>query len=472
MGGTARFAGSATVDSVADARSVSVWLDRPDAAVTGVEPFAGLMHTDLLVVGGGLTGLWAAAEAAASGREVLVVDAGAVGGGASGRCGGFINASITHGIPHGHSRWPDEMDAIVALQERLWSDTLDLLARHGASDAVQPCGKLTVATRPHELAELDTTVKVLSRYGQTVRCLDGDEVRAVVDSPTYLAGYHLVSANGLCDPVRLAQAVAAIATGRGARLVEGVRVERIVEDAAGLTASTSDGARIRARQVLLATNAFPPLMRRLRWRMMPVYDHVIATAPLTAEQWEAVGWGDGMGVTDAGNQFHYYRPTPDGRVLFGGWDATYHFGGRVDPSLERRPATHRLLARHLVETFPQLDGVEISHAWGGPIDSTTRFTPTFGTAMDGRLGWAVGFTGLGVGASRFGALAALDLLAGRETPRTRLSMVRRAPIPWPPEPVRWPVVQFTKRALAREDRVGRRGVWLRLLERFGVGFDT
>jgi glycine/D-amino acid oxidase-like deaminating enzyme len=206
--------------------------------------------------------------------------------------------------------------------------------------------------------------------------------------------------------------------------------------------------------------------------VIPVYDHVIATAPLTAEQWGALRWQSRCGVTDAGNQFHYYRPTPTGGILFGGWDATYHFGGRVDPRFERRPRTHELLARHLVETFPPLEGIEVTHAWGGPIDSTSRFTPTFGTAMSGKLGWAVGFTGLGVGSSRFAALAALDLLAGADTERTRLSMVRRPPIPFPPEPLRWPVIQFTKRALAAQDRTGHQGLWLRLLDRIGVGFDT
>lgn len=465
---------SSTVDSVADARARSLWLDRPDAAVPGVidgldSPEA---STDLLVVGGGLTGIWAAAEATAAGREVLVVEADEFGSGASGRCGGFINASVTHGIPHGHARWPDEMDAVVALQQQLWDDTLKLLADHGAADTVVPCGKLTVATRPHQLAELDEAVALLTRYGQDAWRLDRDEVRQRVVSPTYLGGYVLASANGLCDPVRLLQAVARLAQDRGARLVQHTRITGLDDDGTTVVARTADERRVRARQVLLATNAWRPLRWSLRHRVIPVYDHVIATAPLTEAQWASLGWAEREGITDAGNQFHYYRPTPDGRILFGGWDATYHFGGRLDARLERRAQTHRLLARHLVETFPQLDGIEVTHAWGGPIDSTTRFTPTFGTAMHGKLGWAVGFTGLGVGASRFGALVALDLLAGATTERTRLSMVRRAPIPFPPEPVRWPVVQFTKWALAREDRTGRRGWWLRLVDRFGVGFDT
>lgn len=464
---------SATVASVDDAVDRSYWLDRP-RTIPERPPLSGPgpVSTDLLVVGGGLTGVWAAIEAAGAGRDVLVVDAGELGAGASGRCGGFVNASITHGIAHGHARWPDEMPAIVALQQAIWDDTSKLLADHGAPDAIEPSGKLTVATRPHQVAHLDDAVAVFERYGQVVQRLDADTLRAEIDSPTYLGGYRLETANGLCDPMRLMEALVAIAAGRGVRFAEQTRIARLRDDGVEVRASTDAGVAVRARQVLLATNAAPPLRRRLRSRVIPVYDHVIATVPLTDEQWSAIGWRQRWGVTDAGNQFHYYRPIPSGGILFGGWDATYHVGGRVDARFEQRGDTHRLLARHLVETFPRLDGVEVGHVWGGPIDSTSRFTPTFGTAMGGKLGWSIGFTGLGVGASRFGALAALDLLEGRATDRTRLSMVRRAPIPFPPEPLRWPVVQYTKRALAREDRTGRRGMWLRLLHRLGVGFDT
>lgn len=451
---------------------MSLWLDRADSGGLGAAGTLDGRPVDLLVVGGGLTGLWAAIEASARGRSVAVVDRGAIGGGASGKCGGFINASITHGIANGHARWPEEMPTIVGLQQALWEDTLKLLADQGDGDVVDPCGKLTVATRPHHAAALDDSVSLLRRYRQQVRRLDADELGSVVASPTYLGGYHHADANGLCDPARLVQALARRASADGAQLIEGADVEAIDESGATASARLADGRRVPARQVLLATNADRPLRRSLRRRILPVYDHVIATAPLSGAQWSALGWADRHGITDAGNQFHYYRPTPDGRILFGGWDATYHFGGRVDERFERRRSCHQLLARHLVETFPPLAGVEVTHAWGGPIDSTSRFTPTFGTALGGRLGWATGFTGLGVGASRFAALAALDLLDGADTERTRLAMVRRPPLPFPPEPLRWPVVQLTKRALTREDATGRRGWWLRLLDRFGVGFDT
>lgn len=428
----------------------------------------------MLVVGGGLTGLWAAYEAARAGREVLLVDSATLGSGASGRCGGFINASITHGIAHGEARWPAEMPAILDIQRALWDDTLRVVDDEtaGADDVIEPVGKYTVATRRHHADAIGGAVNLLRHHGEDVVALDRDEIRARLGSATYLAGYHLRSANGLCDPARLTWRLAELAEAAGARIEEHAHVARIRRRDTGMRAQVADGREIQARHVLLCTNASPPLLRRLRAYVAPVYDHVIVTEPLSEAMWQEIGWSARAGITDAGNQFHYYRPTPDGRILFGGWEATYHFGGRVDGRYERDGAVHATLYRHLVETFPALDDVAVTHAWGGAVDSTSRFTPTMHTAVAGRVGWAVGFTGLGVGASRFGALAALDLLLGHSTERTALSMVRRQPIPFPPEPLRWAVIQLTKRALVREDDTGRRGIWLRLLDRIGVGFDT
>lgn len=206
--------------------------------------------------------------------------------------------------------------------------------------------------------------------------------------------------------------------------------------------------------------------------MLPIYDHVLVTEPLSASALASIGWSENQGVTDVGNQFHYYRRTPDDRILWGGYDAIYYFGNRTDAAREQRDASHGLLAAQFLQTFPQLEGLRFTHRWAGLIDSTSRFTPVFGTALGGRVAYSVGFTGLGVAASRFGARVALDLLSGQETERTRLDMVRRRPVPFPPEPLRYPVVQATRAALAREDATGRRGAWLRALDRLGVGFNS
>ena len=206
--------------------------------------------------------------------------------------------------------------------------------------------------------------------------------------------------------------------------------------------------------------------------VVPVYDHVLATEPLTDAQLAALRWDPAIGVADSGNQFHYYRVTPDRRVLWGGYDAVYHYGRSIDPAHDDRPETFETLARHFGETFPQLEGVRFTHRWSGVIDTSTRFCAFFGRAHRGRTAYATGFTGLGVGASRFAADVLLDLLDGEDTDRTRLELVRRRPLPFPPEPFTWLGVQLTRWSLAREDRTGRRNRWLRALDRLGLGFDS
>jgi glycine/D-amino acid oxidase-like deaminating enzyme len=197
------------------------------------------------------------------------------------------------------------------------------------------------------------------------------------------------------------------------------------------------------------------------------------TEPLSDAQLDSVGWRRRQGIGDSANQFHYYRLTADNRILWGGYDAIYHYGNGISTELEQRPETFAKLAAHFFETFPQLEGLRFSHAWGGVIDTCSRFCAFYGTAFDGRVAYAAGYTGLGVGATRFGANVMLDLLDGSPTERTSLEMVRTRPLPFPPEPFRYIGIELTRRSLDRADRnEGRRDLWLRTLDRFGLGFDS
>jgi glycine/D-amino acid oxidase-like deaminating enzyme len=230
---------------------------------------------------------------------------------------------------------------------------------------------------------------------------------------------------------------------------------------------------LRAGQVALATSAFPALVRRLRPYVVPVYDYVLMTEPLSAAQRNAIGWRNRQGVGDSANQFHYYRLTADDRILWGGYDAIYHFGRGIRAAYDQRPATFATLAAHFFTTFPQLEGIGFSHRWGGVIDTCSRFCAFFGTAHRGRVAYALGYTGLGVGASRFGARVMLDLLGGEPTELTGLELVRSRPVPFPPEPLAYLGIQATRWSLARADRhAGHRNLWLRALDAAGLGFDS
>jgi glycine/D-amino acid oxidase-like deaminating enzyme len=293
-----------------------------------------------------------------------------------------------------------------------------------------------------------------------------------VNSPSYLAGLWDKKGDALVHPARLAWGLAGACERLGVRVAEHTPVLGLSSDADGVRLRLCEGV-LTARQVALGTSAFPALLRRLRPYTVPVYDYVLVTEPLSAAQLATVGWRNRQGIGDSGNQFHYYRLTPDNRILWGGYDAVYHFGRAIRAAYDQRPATFLTLAEHFFTTFPQLEGIGFTHRWGGAIDTCSRFCAFFGTAHRCRVSYALGYTGLGVGASRFGARVMIDLLSGKETELTRLQLVRSKPVPFPPEPLAYLGIQATRWSLARADRHdGRRNLWLRTLDAAGMGYDS
>ncbi len=450
--------------ALADAEPAVFWLNQPGAPQPS-PPLSATGSADLAVIGAGFSGLWAAllAKERDPGRDVVVLEARTAGWAASGRNGGFCSASLTHGRANGGARFPDEIDTL----DRLGRENLDAietaLRRHRIECSFERTGELSVATQPWQLAHL-------AELGDEV--LDAAQVRAQVDSPTYLGGVWDRDGCAMLDPARLAWGLLAACRRLGVRMHEHTPVTRLERADAGLLLRTPN-AGVLARRVALATGAHSSLLGRLRHYLIPVYDYVLMTEPLSERQLAAVGWRHRQGVGDSANQFHYYRLTDDNRILWGGYDAVYHAGGRIRAEYDQRPATFTRLAEHFFTTFPQLSGLRFTHRWGGVIDTCSRFCAFFGQGYGGRLAYAAGYTGLGVGATRFGAEVMLDLLAGEPTERTRLELVRSRPVPFPPEPVRTGVIGLTRWSIARADlRQGRRNIWLRTLDRLGLGFDS
>jgi glycine/D-amino acid oxidase-like deaminating enzyme len=459
------------VGALADSERKVFWLDSP-AAPEPLPPLEGPVCSGLAIVGGGFTGLWAALLAAEAGEEVVLVEGGRCGWGASGRNGGFLEASLTHGLENGLARWPDEIDRLLALGRENFAAIRETLERRGIDAAWDESGLIDVATRTHEVPGLGEAAETARAHGEDVVLLERDAIRAEVDSPTYLAGLWHRGESALVDPARLAWGLRRAAVEEGVRIFERSPARRLRRDGAGVKLDTDEGS-LRADRAVLATNAYPPLVRSVRRYVIPVYDYVLVTEPLGAERRAAIGWERRQGLADSGNRFHYYRLTPDDRILWGGYEAIYHFRNGMHQRLEEHAPTFELLARNFARTFPQLEGIRFTHRWAGAIDTCSRFCVTFGRALGGRAVYAVGYTGLGVGASRFGARVALDLVHRRDTELVRLGLVQSRPVPFPPEPLRYAAVQATRRALARADeRGGRRGAWLQMLDRIGAGFDS
>jgi glycine/D-amino acid oxidase-like deaminating enzyme len=455
------------------AAPLSYWLDderRPEPR----SDFPSATSADLIVIGGGATGLWAALRSLERDprRSVLVLEADRVAEHASGRNGGFCAASITHGDANGRSRWPDEMP----LLRRLGDENLDQIERaielYGIDCGAARTGQLDVAVEPWQVEALRQEAAERARAGLDHRFLEGRDLHHEFGSPRALAG--LLEPNGqiMLDPARLCWGLTDAIEHLGGSICEYTRVGKIERRHGRIEVSTNRGT-MHAEKVVVATAGFRALAPAARSRVIPVYDYVLVTEPISTQQIAEIGWTSHRGVADAGNQFHYLRLTDDNRILFGGYEAAYRFHQRVRPEHEEDPATFELLTEHFSETFPSLDDVAFLHRWGGAIDTSTRFCASATLSHQGAVVTINGFTGLGLGASRFFADAGLDLLWGLETEATSTDLIKSAPRPFPPEPIRYLGIALTKRAIARADAAeGRRGIWLRLLDRLGMGFDS
>ncbi|MBK5110479.1 MAG: FAD-dependent oxidoreductase [Thermoleophilia bacterium] len=434
----------------------------------------GKAESDLVVVGGGLTGLWASIQAKQKdpGREVTLIEREWLATGASGRNGGFMSSSLVHGIGNGLTRFPDE----VPLLERLGLENLEQIRQtireHAIDCDLLSPGVIEVAYTPAQATELVDLKEQLENYGHEAELLDAEAVRGEVNSPIFVGGLWHKSGESTVDPVKLCDGLADLAESLGVTIHEETEMTGLEEAGSGVEVRTSSGS-IRSGKALLATAAFHSPLRPIRRRVIPVFDYVLVTEPLSESQWETIGWQNRQGLSDSANRFHYFRRTADDRILWGGFDAIYHYGGRVEESYYQREQSFAGLAQRFLTAFPQLEGLRFSHRWGGAIDTCSRFFAFYGTAHRGRVAYAVGHTGLGVGASRFSAGVGLDLLDGISNEVTKLDYTRKKPVPFPPEPLRWSTIQFTRNRLAAADHNnGERGVWLNTLARLGLGFDS
>ncbi len=457
---------------ISDVKLKPYWMDNPAKP----EPTPSLtikIEADLAIIGGGYTGLWTAllAKQADPNRDVVLLEAGEVAIGASGRNGGFCAASITHGFSNGKLRWEKEIHTLL----RMGNENLDAIEAAVTEFDINcefiRSGEIFIANEAYQIEQLHEQMDEAAPYDLNLTYLEKDEIRARVNSHSYLAAVHDPSV-AMLNPAKLAWGLKKACVRLGVKIYENTPVTQLEDRGSNIILETPHG-RVEAHKVALATNAFPPLLKYLTHYVVPVYDYALMTEPLSKTQRDSIGWLGREGLADGGNQFHYYRITEDGRILYGGYDAIYYRNNGVAPRFENRPASFALLAEHFFQTFPQLEGLRFTHAWGGVIDTCSRYSVFWGQAYKNKLAYVMGYTGLGVGASRFGAQVMLDLLNGEKTERTELQMVKSKPFPFPPEPFRSPIINFTRWSLDQADRnEGRRNLWLRTLDALGLGFDS
>ncbi len=458
----------------ADAAPVPFWLDTRDRPPAR-PPLAASLDCDLAIVGGGLSGLWAALLAVERhpDRTVVLLERDRIATAASGRNGGFLSSFLTHGVANGMARFPEEMPVLERLGLENFAAIRETIDRLDIDCEYEATGELDVAVQPHEVEWLVEEADAMRRLGHDVDVLDRDAIRAEVHSPIYEGALWRRSGSALVHPAKLCWGLAREAERAGARIFEGTAVQWVRSGGDGVLLATDAGA-VRARQVLLATSAFPGLLGEIRRRVVPVWDYVLVTEPLDAGQREAIGWQNRQGIGDMGNRFHYYRQTADHRILWGGYDAIYGYGNALNTGREQRERTFADLVEPLLHRVPAARGDPLQPPLGWrdrhvqPLLRLPGHRSRRPRRLHGRPHRARrrGEPVRGRGGARppRGARDRGDRACGR-CGRSR-SRSR-------PSPCAGRAIELTRNRLAAADRNGgRRGLWLRALDRFGLGYDS
>ena len=438
-------------------------------------PLEARREADVAIVGAGFTGLWTAnfLKALEPGLEVVVVEQGTVAYGASGRNAGMLAA----GIDHSHALAIAHFGRAEARKlARLGPENLEkmvgFLEQRGIDCDLERSGTLQVALLPSQLEELRASADCARELGlDHLRLLDLEQVRAEIHCPRYHGG--LFDPQGaILDPVKLAEGLKREAARQGTAIFEATPVLGIEDAGAGVRLRTP-GGEVRARRAILATSAYShQLLPRLRFRFIPFYDYILVSEPLRAEQRSAIGWRSRQGVADVRAFFKYYRLTADDRILWGTSEAAYYRGNRVDAACDHSERHYRELRESFRRHFPALADLEFPYAWGGAICATTRFTPFFGSARRGRILYGLGYTGHGLATTHLAGEVLAHMALGRPSPLLDLQLVRRKPLPYPPEPFRSLAVAAVTKALRRVDAGGSPGLVLRCLDALGIGLSS
>lgn len=456
---------SAAEKSLLKTKFFPYWLDS-EAAPLPEPHLEGGIRCDLLVVGAGFTGLWAALQAKEQDpdRDVVLIEAQCIAIGASGRPGAILSTSVMHGMDNTQRLYPDDMEEL----ERLGKENIDgfraAIEGYGIDCDLEWGGELTVAIGEEGLSAIEKEYRLYKKYGHSAHYLNREEVQAEINSPLFVGGLWSRSRSGTVHPAKLAWGLKRVVQDLGVRVYEYTPLIDSTHLKPGVQVRTPEGA-VAASKVLLATNAFAAGHKKIRSRVAAIRDRIVVTEPLTDEQIGLVGWKNRQGVYDTRTQLNYMRLTTDNRILFGG-RLGYFFNNDTDPRCDKTAENFLPLVEAFYKTFPTLEGVGFTHAWSGPIGLTTRMAVHFQHYHGGDMIYAGGYSGFGVTSTRFGARVGLAILDGRDIPEARLGFANSLPGYIPPEPFRWIGAKITMYALDTVDaKGGWRHRWIELVEK-------
>jgi glycine/D-amino acid oxidase-like deaminating enzyme len=416
---------------------------------------------DVVIVGAGYTGLWTAyylLELDPSLR-VVIVEASRAGFGASGRNGGWCAASLPMGFDSMAKAAGGSRDAVVRLQRQM-NETVTEVGRVASAEGIDCAfhhgGSVYLARTKVQAERIRAEVEHQHAWGfgdDDHRWLSASEASARLNATNVIGGSFTPHCARI-HPARLVRGLAHAIERLGGVIYEGTGVTAIESGKV-----TTDHGVVRAPVIVRATEGYTSQIESLKRAMVPVYSLMIATEPLSDAMWDEIGCREMETFNDERRLVIYGQRTWDNRIAFGGRGAPYHWGSRIDPGFDQVPAVHELVRSTLVELFPMLDAVGITHRWGGPLGIPRDWFAHIDFDRASGLASAGGYVGVGVGASNLAGRTMADLITGTESERTDLPWVNHQTRQWEREPLRWigvnGMVKLNKHLDGVENRTGK-----------------
>jgi glycine/D-amino acid oxidase-like deaminating enzyme len=425
-------------------------LAHPEFAGPETPPLAGDVRADVVILGGGYTGMWTAwfLKEREPGIDVVLLEQGICGGGPSGRNGGFCNALWEEAELLVEELGEDDARRTALAAEACVGEIGDWCRAHDVDAWYEAAGHLGVSTSAAQDGAWRETAEAAERLGSDwfVEQTPG-EVRDRCDAPLFRAGV-LTPRAAMLQPARLARGLRRVLLEGGVRVFEGSPVTRFRGGAS--PAAETPGGSVRAGAAVLGLGAYAATLKRFRRTILPRGTYILLTEPIP-DRLEQIGWTGGEGLYDFRTALHYVRTTRDGRIAFGAASSRAGLGTGLGPRLRYEEVSVRRLVHDFARWYPGLSDVRFECAWGGPMDVTGLHLPFFGTLPGGGVHYGLGYTGGGVGPCRLGGKILAGLALGAEDEHTTLPLVGIEPRRFPPEPIRSPGALLAHEAIVRKD---------------------
>ncbi len=441
-----------------DYASLSYWLETCGEDLTPRPALRGSAEVDVAILGAGYSGLWTAyyLQARDPSLKIAVVEKEIAGFGASGRNGSWCSCHFPtslEALAKHHGR-----ESAVAMY-RAMAGAVDEVGRVAEAEGLDihfaKGGAMTVARGPQQLPSVQGAYEEFEQFGlgDQIELLDKVQLDQRIRISDALGAVYYKNAATL-HPGKLVRGLARLIERRGATIYEQTDVTDFTTGVRpALHTARGD---LRAKTIVLCGEAYLTQLRKLHRQLIPVYSLMTLTEPLSAADWAEIGWKDGECIDSCRLTIEYISKTHDGRILFGGRGAPYHFGSAIKDEYDQHPPTLDMLRDNVRRWFPRLKSVRFTHAWGGPLGFPRDFMPTM--QYDPRKGVASarGYTGNGVSTTNLAGRVLADLITGAKSAITALPCVNHRSPNWEPEPLRYMAVHYVQDAYWKIDQKSER----------------